>query len=378
MNRYREKSLQLLIATDVAARGIDVSDVTHVINYALPDEAENYTHRSGRTARAGKKGISISLISKRESYKVNELERLVGKKFEKMDVPTGAQVCQNQLLALIHRAKEVEVNESQLAPFMDQINSEFESMSKEEVIKHFASMEFNRFLEYYQGARDLNMHDTGRDSREGSRFGKERTERSGGSDRFERRDRGDRNERSGGGDRFERRDRGDGGSMAPQSGYDRFFINIGFLDNINKGDLLKLVCDNTNIRGGNIGRIDMKDKFAFFEVESQYKKSILDNLKNINMNGRELRVDLAGASTGERTERPERLERSERPARTERPERSERSGDSPVKRFSSKFESAPRKEKADSVKSNEGNKFTPSRIKKDSSFKLDLNFDGNI
>lgn len=279
MNRYREKSLQLLIATDVAARGIDVSDVTHVINYALPDDAENYTHRSGRTARAGKKGISISLVSKRELYKISELEKIVSKKFERVPVPTGAEVCQNQLLALIHRAQQVEVNEEQLAPFMEQINAEFAEMSKEEVIKRFASMEFNRFLEYYRDSRDLNQgnNDSGRME------GRNRDER---NDRSERAPR-ERVER--GGER--------GGTIHPQSGYDRYFINIGNLDKISKGDLLRIICDNSNVRGGCIGRIDMKDKFSFFEVESKFKKDILEGLKNINHNGRSLRVDLASEGT---------------------------------------------------------------------------------
>lgn len=284
MKRYRDKSLQLLIATDVAARGIDVSDVTHVINYALPDDAENYTHRSGRTARAGKKGISIALVSKREINKIYELERIVEKKFVKVNVPTGPEVCQNQLLALIHRAHQVEVNEEQLAPFMDQINKEFEDMSKEDVIKRFASMEFNRFLEYYRDARDLNMSggDFGRTERGTS-------ERGGRSERFS-----DRNERSGG---RERSPRGEGGTIYPQTGYDRFFINIGNLDKVNKGDLLRLICDNSNVRGGSIGRIDMKDKFSFFEVESKFKKEIVESLKSISYNGRSLRIDLASEGT---------------------------------------------------------------------------------
>ena len=283
MNRYREKSLQLLIATDVAARGIDVSDVTHVINYALPDDAENYTHRSGRTARAGKKGISISLVSKREMHKINELERIVSKKFEKVNVPTGAEVCQNQLLALIHRAHQVEVNEEQLAPFMDQINAEFADMSKEDVIKRFASMEFNRFLEYYQDSRDLNQG--GELSRSERGPIRERSERFGGerSERGAPRERGERGER--------------GGTIYPQTGYDRFFINIGDLDNITKGDLLRIVCDHTNVRGGSIGRIDMKDKFSFFEVESKFKNDIVSGMKNINHNGRSLRIDLASEGT---------------------------------------------------------------------------------
>jgi ATP-dependent RNA helicase DeaD len=216
----------------------------------LPDDAENYTHRSGRTARAGKKGISISLVSKREMHKINELERIVSKKFEKVNVPTGAEVCQNQLLALIHRAQQVEVNEEQLGPFMDQINAEFADMSKEDVIKRFASMEFNRFLEYYQDSRDLNQG--GELSRSERGPIKERSERFGGerSERGAPRERGERGER--------------GGTIYPQTGYDRFFINIGNLDNISKGDLLRIVCDHTNVRGGSIGRIDMKDKFSFF------------------------------------------------------------------------------------------------------------------
>jgi ATP-dependent RNA helicase DeaD len=284
MNRYREKSLQLLIATDVAARGIDVSDVTHVINYALPDDAENYTHRSGRTARAGKKGISISLVSKRETYKISELEKIVSKKFEKVNVPTGAEVCQNQLLALIHRAHAVEVNEEQLGPFMDQINAEFEDMSKEDVIKRFASMEFNRFLEYYKDSRDLNQ--SGGDFGRGEVRGRsERPERFG----------GERSERGAPRERVDRRD--SGGTILPQTGYDRYFINIGNLDKITKGDLLRIVCDSSNVRGGSIGRIDMKDKFSFFEVESKFKKDILAGLKNINHNGRSLRVDLASEGT---------------------------------------------------------------------------------
>jgi ATP-dependent RNA helicase DeaD len=302
MNRYRDKNLQLLIATDVAARGIDVSNVTHVINYALPDDAENYTHRSGRTARAGKKGISISLVSKRETFKINELERIVSKKFVQMSVPSGDEVCQNQLLALIQRAKAVEINETQLAPFMDQINTEFEELTKEDVIKRFASMEFNRFLEYYQDARDLNMGggDFGRSERPRG----EKSERFGGSRDGGSRDGGDRGERGG----FSRER-----SNSPQSGYDRFFINVGHLDNVNKGELLRLVCDNANVRGGSIGRIDMKDKFSFFEVETKFKKDILDGLKNINHNGRSLRVDQASdAPMGDRPigDRPERSERT--------------------------------------------------------------------
>lgn len=284
MKRYRERSLQLLIATDVAARGIDVSDVTHVINYALPDDAENYTHRSGRTARAGKKGISIALITKREMQRLYEVERMVEKKFEKINVPNGREVCEKQLLSLIHRAKEVEINEEEIAPFMDKVNLEFENLSKEEVIKRFASMEFNRFLDYYRDAHDLNLRE--------DRGPRERGE----SGKFER---GSREQNV--------RPRNESGGILPQSGYVRFFINAGSLDKLQKGDLLRLICDSSGVKGQSIGRIDMKDKFSFFEIESKFKMDIIKNLQGLELEGRSLRVDVAsengssGFSSGPRS-----------------------------------------------------------------------------
>jgi ATP-dependent RNA helicase DeaD len=246
MKRYREKSLQLLIATDVAARGIDVSDVTHVINYALPDDAENYTHRSGRTARAGKKGVSISLITRREMGRLSEVERMIEKRFTKINVPSGPEVCEKQLLALVHRANEIVINEEEIAPFMDAVYAEFETLTKEEVIKRFTSMEFNRFLDYYRNAHDLNMRD-------------DRGARDNSLPRGERGERGEYNR-----EERQTRPRNENGAILPQTGYTRFFVNVGNMDKIQKGELLRLVCDASGIRGISIGRIDMKDKFAFF------------------------------------------------------------------------------------------------------------------
>lgn len=269
MGRYRDRSLQLLIATDVAARGIDVSNVTHVINFALPDDIENYTHRSGRTARAGKKGIAISLVTKRETQKIYELERMLERKFISKNVPTGDEVCEIQLLSLIAKAKAVEVNEEQMAPFMDKITAEFEEMSKEEVIKRFAALEFNRFLDYYKNADDMNTKD--RSSTDG------------------------------------RRERTETGAPIAQSGFTRFFINLGSLDNVRRGDLLRIVCDASNIKGTSVGRIDMKDKFSFFEVENEFKTNIIEGTKGLNYQGRTLRVDEAGeARSSERGERTDR------------------------------------------------------------------------
>ena len=156
MKRYRERSLQLLIATDVAARGIDVNDVTHVINYSLPDEIENYTHRSGRTARAGKTGVSISIINSKEIGKIRQIERVIGKQFVKTEIPNGFDVCEKQLFALVHKVHNVEVNEEQIEQYIPRIMEEFKDLSKEDLIKRFASLEFNRFLDYYKDAPDLN------------------------------------------------------------------------------------------------------------------------------------------------------------------------------------------------------------------------------
>src|SRR5690606_24034719 len=157
MKRYRERSLQLLIATDVAARGIDVNDVTHVINYSLPDEIENYTHRSGRTARAGKTGISLTLVNLKELGKIHQIEKVIGKPFIKMDVPRGEAVVESQLFAMINKVREVAVNDDHIEPYLPKIMESFVDLSKEEIIKRFASLEFNRFLEYYQNAPDLNV-----------------------------------------------------------------------------------------------------------------------------------------------------------------------------------------------------------------------------
>jgi ATP-dependent RNA helicase DeaD len=157
MQSFRERSLHMLVATDVAARGLDINDLTHVINYQLPDELESYTHRSGRTGRAGKSGISAVLINMREKWKIQHIERRLGKRFAFKSVPSGQAVCEAQLLQLIARAKAVRVNEGQIAPFMPQIGEMLEGLSREELIKHFVSLELNRFLDYYRDLPDISV-----------------------------------------------------------------------------------------------------------------------------------------------------------------------------------------------------------------------------
>lgn len=264
MKRYRERSLQLLIATDVAARGIDVNDVTHVINYSLPDELENYTHRSGRTARAGKTGVSIAIINSKELGKIRQIERMIGKKFTKVDVPNGFDVCEKQLFALIHRVHNVEVNEDLIEQYIPRIMDEFKDLSKEEIIKRFASLEFNRFLDYYKDAPDLNAP--------------------------EYEDRGNR-ERD---DRYPR--------SGARGNYTRLFINLGSVDDFTRGDMLGFICNNARISGKAIGKIDLKGVYTFFEVENDLVEQVQKGFKGVDFQGRTVRIEFAG----DRSESPGR------------------------------------------------------------------------
>jgi ATP-dependent RNA helicase DeaD len=274
MKRYRERSLQLLIATDVAARGIDVNDVTHVINYSLPDEIENYTHRSGRTARAGKTGVSISIINGKELGKIRQIERGLGKKFVKVEIPTGFDVCEKQLFSIVHKIHDVEVNEQQIEQYLPRIMDEFKDLTKEDFIKRFASIEFNRFLEYYKNAPDLNA------AVEEGRFD---------------RDRGERGERSDRGERGERSSRG--GESGGKSEYTRLFINLGSVDEFNRGDLLGYICTNGKISGRTVGKIDVKGVFSFFEVPHAEVEKVMTSFKGVDFKGREVRIEISGEGT---------------------------------------------------------------------------------
>ena len=266
MKRYRERSLQLLIATDVAARGIDVNDVTHVINYSLPDEIENYTHRSGRTARAGKTGVSISIINGKELGKIRQIERGLGKKFVKAEIPTGFDVCEKQLFSIVHKIHDVEVNEAQIEQYLPRIMEEFKDLTKEDFIKRFASIEFNRFLDYYKNAPDLNAP-----VEEGRR------------DRFDER----------GADRGDSRERREFG----KSEYTRLFINLGSVDEFNRGDLLGYICNNAKISGRTVGKIDVKGVYSFFEVPHADTEKVMESFKGIEFKGREVRIEVSGEGT---------------------------------------------------------------------------------
>ncbi len=262
MKRFRDRSLQVLVATDVAARGIDVDNVTHVIHYSLPDEIENYTHRSGRTARAGKSGISMALITSKEIGKIRQLEKVVGKKFTLAEVPTGFDVCEKQLFSLVHRVHNVEVNDAQIDQYLPRIYAEFEDMSKEDVIKRFASLEFNQFLEYYKKAPDLNA-------------------------------------------KPDEATKGERGTMRSSSAtHTRLFINLGSVDDFTRGDMLGYICNTANIRGDKVGKIDIKGVYSFFEVENDVLEQVQTGFKNADYSGRNVRIEIS--QDGDRRDRGDR------------------------------------------------------------------------
>lgn len=267
MGRFRSRQLQMLVATDVAARGIDVNDITHVINYDLPDELEVYVHRSGRTGRAGKSGISISILHSRENRKLKDLERMVGQKFERKAVPDGRDICEVQLWKLIDKVEQIEVNEKEMAGFLPAIIERFSSMSHDEILKRFISVEFNRFLAYYKNAKDLNaIHENERQS--------------------EGRDRGDR------GDRPSRRHEGN---------FVRFALNIGSYNNINAARMMGIINEKVGHRNTTIGRIEVKGKVTFFEVGESFESDILKGFKNAKVDGIPVTIEKAeGESRGSR------------------------------------------------------------------------------
>ncbi len=289
MDRFRERSIQLLVATDVAARGIDVDNITHVINYNLPDDIENYTHRSGRTARAGRQGKSLVLINARENYKIKAIERQIRMTFAAALIPEASEICGIQLNKLISKVKEIEVKENDIAPFLPAIMADFEELSKEEVIKKFISAEFNRFIEYYDRAGDLNVSG-GREDR-GDR-GRDKNDRFDRKDRFERSDRGERGDR---GDRSDRAPRDMGNRT-------RFFVSLGKRDGLNPGGLLRVICDATGIKSASVGRIDVMPNFSFFEADKGDEGSILSQVNGADYEGHKVMVEITQkkAEGGER------------------------------------------------------------------------------
>lgn len=263
MNRFRTKDLQLLVATDVAARGLDVNELTHVINYNLPDDLEVYIHRSGRTGRAGNSGISISIIHTRETGRIRALEKMSGKDFIKKEVPSGEEICGIRMLDLIDTVKETKVNEEQMAKFLPAAFEKLADIDRDDLIKHFLAVEFNQFLEYYSNSNDLNAK--------------------GGNDR-----KGNRNDRNDRGGRNSGRERG-----VAEAGYERFFINIGRRDGLNPVRLMGLVNEQLNGSKPDFGKIDLQNNFSFFEVETGYESALTNQVTGAKFEGRDVAVERA-------------------------------------------------------------------------------------
>ena len=293
MQKFRQHHTQLLVATDVAARGLDVEDLTHVINYGLPDDVENYTHRSGRTGRAGKRGTSISIIHLREKGKVRIIEKVIGKKFEVGTLPEPQEICTKQLYKVMDELERIEVNDTEIAPFMPEIFRKLDWLTKEDLIKRIVSREFGHFLRYYADAPVIEQP-TGRDAKDGS-------------------------DKADGRSRRERRKGGAEGTHQAEEGYTRLFINLGKRDNFYAREIINLV--NRHVRGAKveIGRIDLTNNCSFFEVPDADAPLVLSKMKRVKVGDRKVVVDHAertdGQSApraGERNARPEHKQRGQR------------------------------------------------------------------
>ncbi len=239
MGRFRQKTIRLLIATDVAARGIDVNDITHVINFALPDEPEVYTHRSGRTARAGKSGICISILFSRELGKLRDIEHLTKSKFEKLDIPTGREVCEKQFFAFIEKLKQADISHGDYENYLPYLQEQFQGMSKDEVIQRVASLEFNRFLHYYEKAGDLNATD----------------------------------------------------HKIKHSNYSRLFISLGEKDGFYKAAFLEFLLDTSGYTKSQLGKIELMNAYSFVEVEKDIADEFIAVFKGKKFRGREIVIE---------------------------------------------------------------------------------------
>ena len=265
MGRFRSKNLQLLIATDVAARGIDVDGITHVINFELPDDMEVYTHRSGRTGRAGKTGICLSICHSRESYKIKSLERMINAQFHKVDIPSGKEVCRKQFFHFMDKLMQADVSSGDYETYMPDLMEKFKEVSKEEVLQRVAALEFSHFLKYYENADDLNRSDIRGERRPVERAGSDMN--------------GSRKERTD----FNRRD----------SGYTRLFINLGTKDGFYKASFLQFILDESDLKKEVLGKIDMRDMNSWIEIDKAEAGKMISAIDGKRYNNRTVRMNEA-------------------------------------------------------------------------------------
>jgi ATP-dependent RNA helicase DeaD len=279
MHRFRVKNIQLLVATDVAARGLDVEELTHIINYGLPDDVESYIHRSGRTGRAGRTGTSIAIIHTKEKSKIKGIEKNLNRSFEKGEIPTGKQICEKQLFSLVAQIEKVKVNEEEIGPLMPSIYRKLDWLDKEDIIKRVISLEFNRLIDYYQDAGEIEIP-----QQQQERSGKERDGRG------------------------ERNSNGGGTGRSAEKGFTRLFINLGRMDGIRPPDIIGIVNDYIPGKKIEIGRIDLMKNFSFFEVREADSHKVVKGLKNINFLGRKVAVEIAQETPSE--DRRKKIEKS--------------------------------------------------------------------
>lgn len=294
MQKFRQRHLQLLVATDVAARGLDVNDLTHVINYGLPDDAESYTHRSGRTGRAGKTGISIAIINLREKGRMKEIEHIIKKKFEVSVLPSGQEICQQQLIKVIDDIEKVKVNEEEIETFLPGIYRKLDWLDKEDLIKRVVSLEFNRFLDYYKNAPEIEQpkaNEKKSEAKESRKGDKEKVGRK------------------------------------AEKGYTRLFLNLGKTDGFYTNQIIDLVNRNLRKERIQIGRIDLMQNFSFFEVIQEQAPQVLKALNKVVLSGgRKVCVEIAGENTGKsdksgkkkKADKPSKVEKAKKPSREER------------------------------------------------------------
>ena len=294
MQKFRQHTVQLLVATDVAARGLDVDDLTHVINYGLPDDIENYTHRSGRTGRAGKKGTSLSIVHVREKHKIRNIEKEIGKQFEQGTIPSAEEICKKQLYKVMDQIVKADVDEEQIAPFMQDISRYFEYIDKDDLIKKIVSLEFGKFLAYYADAPEIEVVSSKKQEA-----------------------RGKKQEARG-----KKQENGKGNHKAQTSeGYRKLFINLGKKDGFYPGELMQFL--NKNIRGHvAVGHIDLLQTMSYFEVPEEDAERVIKYVNGQYYKKREVRCN--DAAEGGKGAKPSRESRASRPSRDTRESRSAR------------------------------------------------------
>ena len=270
MGLFRDKSIRLLVATDVAARGIDVQGITHVINYELPDDTEVYTHRSGRTGRAGRSGLCVSIVTPKEQYRLRQIEKLINNRFHKMDVPTGKDVCRKQFFHFIDRMLEADISHGEYETYLPSLREKFAGIEKEEILQRVAALEFDRFLKYYENAADLNLREEGKKSKGQSLSGPPAEGRS-------------------------RR-----GAAKTGGSYQRLFVNLGTKDGFYKASFLQFILDMSDLSKEVLGRIDMREMNSWIEIEPGAAKQMIRSIDGKNFRGRRIRMNDAESGGGRR------------------------------------------------------------------------------